>query len=289
MRRTNDVTRPIKECPCCSNVVEGRIKRGLIRGTLHDGPAAIVDLIPVGGKLIWRSAKEVVKILLKTDMDKWGDEVEKWIYKDIEVEYRCPKCGKQWREKQPLTESEYKQVVNGIIEQAKAIISRSPSQNNKKQPKNDNKLATANQQEEKNMSMRLQIPYHELVLYISRNFQQEQVSQIGLAYVDESTIKLSAVVKLFIFSKAVDVNITVKEVKGSDVILSYQSGKLIELMVKGWLKWFGDAVKDILEEQDNNTLLVDLNKIEQLKPVLEKVEIQSINFEPDYINLCFGV
>lgn len=85
--------RYIKDCSNCSNVVEGKVKRGLIRGTLHDGPAAVVDLIPVGGKLIWKGTKEVVKILLRTDMDKWGDEVEKWVYKDIEVEYHCPKCG----------------------------------------------------------------------------------------------------------------------------------------------------------------------------------------------------
>jgi hypothetical protein len=61
----------------------------------------------------------------------------------------------------------------------------------------------------------------------------------------------------------------------------------IELMAKGFLKWHEDDVKDLLEEHDNNTLLVHLDKIDELKTVLEKVQIQSISFEPDYINLCF--
>ena len=282
----NGIQRYVKVCPHCSNVVEGKVKRGLIRGTLHDGPAAVVDLIPVGGKLIWKGTKEVVKILLRTDMDKWGDEVEKWVYKDIEVEYHCPKCGKQWTEKQALTESEYKQVVTGIIEKTKAIILRQSPQNKKLSKKN--KLEIANQQDNKERFMRLQIPYNELEQYISKNFQQKQVSQIALAYVDESTIKVSAVVKMLI-SKAVDVNISIKEVAGSDVTLTYQAGMAIELMAKGALKWFKDSVEDILEEQDNNALLVHLEKIDQLKPVLEKVEMRSISFEPNDINLGFSL
>ena len=282
----NGIQRYTKGCPNCSNGVEGKVKRGLIRGTLHDGPAAVVDLIPVGGKLIWKGTKEVVKILLRTDMDKWGDEVEKWIYKDIEVEYHCPKCGKQWTEKQPLTESEYKQVVTGILEQTKAIFLRQSPQNKKLSKKN--KLEIANQQDNKERFMRLQIPYNELEQYISKNFQQKQVSQISLAYVDENTIKLSAVVKMVI-SKAVEVNISINEVAGSDITLTYQAGMAIELMAKGALKWFKDSIEDILEEQDNNTLLVHLEKIDQLKLVLEKVELQSISFEPDYINLSFGL
>ena len=273
------------DCPNCSNVVEGKIKRGLIRGTLHDGPAAVVDLIPVGGKLVWKGMKEVVKLLLRTDMDKWGDEVEKWVYKDIEVEYHCPKCGKQWTKTQPLSESEYKQMVSGIIEQAKGMIFRQ-SPNSQKLSNRDNRLASTNQQEIDSRFMRLQIPYNELEQYISKNFQQKQVSQIGLAYVDENTIKVSAVVKMII-SKEVDVNVSIKEVDGNDVTLTYQAGIAVELIAKGALKWYEDVVKDLLEEQDNNTLLVHLDKIDKLKTVLEKVEIQSINFDPEYINLRF--
>lgn len=84
----------IQECSNCSNVVVGREKRGIIRDALHGGPGTAVEFIPVGGKLIWKASKEIVLRLLRTDMEKWGDELEKWIYKDIQVEYECPKCGK---------------------------------------------------------------------------------------------------------------------------------------------------------------------------------------------------
>lgn len=139
--------------------------------------------------------------------------------------------------------------------------------------------------------MRLQIPYNEFEQLLSKYFQQKLVSKIRLTYVDESTIKVSAVVmiKLKVAKATVPVkeNFSVKKVDGSDVTLTYQAGKCIDLMEERLLEFYEDVVKDILEEQDNHTLLVHLDKIDKQNTILEKVEIQSISFEPDYINLCF--
>ncbi len=139
--------------------------------------------------------------------------------------------------------------------------------------------------------MRLQIPYNELEQFLSENFQQKMVSKIRLAYVDESTIQVSAVVKikLKVVEATIPVkeNVSVKKVDGSDVTLTYQAGMAFELMWERVLKLCEDVAKDMLEKQDNNTLLVRLGKIDKLNIVLKKVEMQSISFEPDYINLCF--
>ncbi|WP_294242858.1 hypothetical protein, partial [Pseudobutyrivibrio sp.] len=117
------------------------------------------------------------------------------------------------------------------------------------------------------------------------------VSKIRLAYVDESTIQVSAVVKikLKVVEATIPVkeNVSVKKVDGSDVTLTYQAGMAFELMWERVLKLCEDVAKDMLEKQDNNTLLVRLGKIDKLNIVLKKVEMQSISFEPDYINLCF--
>ena len=72
--------RYIQECTNCGNVVVGREKRGFIRDALHGGPGTAVEFILVGGKLIWKASKEIVLRLLRTDMEKWGDELEKWIW-----------------------------------------------------------------------------------------------------------------------------------------------------------------------------------------------------------------
>ena len=139
--------------------------------------------------------------------------------------------------------------------------------------------------------MRLQIPYNEFEQLLSKYFQQQLIRQINLAYGDESTIQVSAVVKikLKVMEATVPVkeNVSVKKVDGSDVTLTHQTGMAIGLKWEQVLELCEDVVKDMLEVQDNHTVLVHLDKIDKLNTILEKVEMQSISFEPDYINLCF--
>lgn len=138
--------------------------------------------------------------------------------------------------------------------------------------------------------MRLLIPYNEFEQLLSKYFQQKMIRQIKLAYVDESTIQVSAVVKikLKVAEATIPVNekVSVKMVADSDITLTH-AGMAFDLKWEQVLELCEDVVKDMLEVQDNHTVLVHLNKIDKLNTILEKVEMQSISFEPDYINLCF--
>ena len=138
--------------------------------------------------------------------------------------------------------------------------------------------------------MRLQIPYNEFEQLLSEYFQQKMIHQIKLAYVDESTIQVSAVVKIKL--KVAEATIPVKEkvsvkmVADSDITLTH-AGMAFDLKWEQVLELCEDVVKDMLEVQDNHTVLVHLDKIDKLNTILEIVEIRSIRFEPDYINFCF--
>ena len=133
--------------------------------------------------------------------------------------------------------------------------------------------------------MRLQIPYNEFEQLLSEYFQQKMIRQIKLAYVDESTIQVSAVVKIKL--KVAEATIPVKEkVVDSDITLTH-ARMAFDLKWEQVLESCEDVVKDMLEVQDNHTVLVHVDKINKLNTILEKVEMQSISFEPDYINLCF--
>ena len=138
--------------------------------------------------------------------------------------------------------------------------------------------------------MRLQIPYNEFEQLLSEYFQQKMIRQIKLAYVDESTIQVSAVVKIKL--KVAEATIPVKEkvsvkmVADNDITLTH-AGMAFDLKWEQVLELCEDVVKDMLEVQDNHTVLVHVDKIDKLNTILEKVEMQSISFEPDYINLCF--
>ena len=138
--------------------------------------------------------------------------------------------------------------------------------------------------------MRLLIPYNEFEQLLSEYFHQKMIRQIKLAYVDESTIQVSAVVKIKL--KVAEATIPVKEkvsvkmVADSDITLTH-AGMAFDLKWEQVLELCEDIVKDMLEVQDNHTVLVHVDKIDKLNTILEKVEMQSISFEPDYINLCF--
>ena len=138
--------------------------------------------------------------------------------------------------------------------------------------------------------MRLQIPYNEFEQLLSKYFQQKLINRIRLAYVDESTIQVSAVVKIKL--KVAEATIPVKEkvsvkmVADSDITLTH-AGMAFDLKWEQVLELCEDVVKDMLEVQDNHTVLVHVDKIDKLNTILEKVEMQSISFEPDYINLSF--
>jgi len=269
----------IQECTNCGNVVVGREKRGLIRDALHGGPGTAVEFIPVGGKLIWKASKEIVLRLLRTDMEKWGDELEKWIYKDIQVEYECPKCGQKWTETHPLSESEYKQVLNDYITKVTDLVTLNKSETKKL---DNSKINTfMNNQESIGMKMSLQIPYKELEAFVLKRYNQ----QVKLGFVDEKTISTSKKVVI----KDATVNISIDQIAGNDIMLHYQAGFGIEWIIKGVLMWFKETISGFVDELEENKLLIHFDRIEQLNNMLEKIEIKAITFDNLNANVAFRV
>ena len=269
----------IQECANCGNVVVGREKRGFIRDALHGGPGTAVEFIPVGGKLIWKASKEIVLRLLRTDMEKWGDELEKWIYKDIQVEYECPKCGKTWTETHPLSESDYKQMIADYVSKVKDLATLNKSE--AKKPTISKRVMVMNHQESIGMNMKLQITYDELEAFVLKKYDQ----QVKLGFVDEKTISVTKKVVI----KDATVNVSVDKIAGNDILLSYQAGFGIEWIIKGALMWFKETIKDFVEELEDNKLLIHLDKIDQIGGMLDKIEILDITFDEVNANVAFKV
>lgn len=259
----------IQECTNCDNVVVGKEKRGFLRDALHGGPGTAVEFIPVGGKLIWKVSKEIVLCLLRTDMDKWGDELEKWIYKDIQVEYECPKCGKTWTETHPLSESEYKQMIADYITKVKDLATLKKSE--AKKPDTGKRIMVMSHQESIGMNMKLQIPFNELEAFALKRYNQ----QVKLGVVDKKTISVTKKVVI----KDATVNISVDQIAGNDISMSYQAGFGIEWIIKGALMWFKETISGFVEEQEDNKLLLHLDRIEQLSTILDKIEIKAVSFD----------
>ena len=279
INKQNMKQRYIQECTNCNNVVVGREKRGFIRDALRGGPGTAVEFIPVGGKLIWKASKEIVLRLLRTDMEKWGDELEKWIYKDIQVEYECPKCGKTWTETHPLSESDYKQMIADYITKVKELATLNKSEN--KKPDIGKRIMVMNRQESIGMNMKLQIPYNELEAVLMKKYDQ----QVKLGLANENTISITKKVVI----KDATVNVSIDNIAGNDIILSYQAGFGIEWIIKGVLIWFKDTISGFVDELEDNKLLLHLDRIEQLNTILEIIEIKAVNFDELNANVALIV
>lgn len=136
--------------------------------------------------------------------------------------------------------------------------------------------------------MEVRIKYTEIQEFILKNFQKE----VGLAYVDPSTVSVSTKIKVFAFVKNVGVDLKVEKLEGSILHLVY-SGKLgIELLISpaiSFLKKLVPEKTNLISQGTGNRVFVNLAEIDQLKAVLDKVELQSISFDETHVIVEAGL
>lgn len=136
--------------------------------------------------------------------------------------------------------------------------------------------------------MEVRIKYTEIEGFIKKNFQKE----VGLAYVDPSTVSVSTKVKVFAFVKNVGVDLKVEKLEGSILHLVY-SGKLgIELLISpaiSFLKRLVPEKTNLISQGTGNRVFVNLAEIDQLKAVLDKVELKSISFDENHVIVEAGL
>ena len=53
--------------------------------------------------------------------------------------------------------------------------------------------------------------------------------------------------------------------------------------------WFKESIKDFVEEQEDNKLLIHLDKIDQIDAMMDRIEILDITFDKVNANVAFKV
>ena len=136
--------------------------------------------------------------------------------------------------------------------------------------------------------MEVRIKYTEIEGFIKKNFQKE----VGLVYVDPSTVSVSTRIQVFAFVKNVGVDLKVEKLEGSKLPLVY-SGKLgIELLISpaiSFLKRLVPEKTNLISQGTGNKVFVNLAEIDKLKAVLDKVELQSISFDETHVIVEAGL
>lgn len=130
--------------------------------------------------------------------------------------------------------------------------------------------------------MEVRIKYTEIQEFILNNFHKE----VGLTYVDSSTVSVSTRIQVFAFARNVGVDLKVEKLEGSILHLVY-SGKLgIELLISpaiSFLKKLVPEKTNLISQGTGSRVFVNLAEIDQLKAVLDKVELKSISFDETHV------
>lgn len=136
--------------------------------------------------------------------------------------------------------------------------------------------------------MEVRIKYTEIQEFIKKNFHKE----VGLAYVDPSTVSVSTRIQVFAFARNVGVDLKVEKLEGSILHLVY-SGKFgIELLISpaiSFLKKLVPEKTNLISQGTGNKLFVNLAEIDQLKAVLDKVELKSFSFDETHVIVEAGL
>lgn len=136
--------------------------------------------------------------------------------------------------------------------------------------------------------MEVRIKYTEIQEFILKNFHKE----VGLTYVDPSTVSVSTKVKVFAFVKNVGIDLKVEKLEGTMLHLVY-SGKLgIEMLISpaiSFLKRLVPEKTNLISQGTGNRVFVNLAEIDKLKAVLDKVELQSISFDETHVIVEAGL
>ena len=136
--------------------------------------------------------------------------------------------------------------------------------------------------------MEVRIKYTEIQEFILNNYHKKK----ELTNVDPSTVSVSTKIKVFAFVKNVGVDLKVEELEGSKLPLVYSDKLGIELLISpaiSFLKRLVPEKTNLISQGTGNKVFVNLAEIDQLKAVLDKVELQSISFDETHVIVEAGL
>lgn len=122
--------------------------------------------------------------------------------------------------------------------------------------------------------MKATVSYQELQKLVAEQTQQP----ISFEFVDSKTLKVLYELNLGIMKKKIGVDLKVLDIVGTDLRVRYSGGFGMDGIVGMALGMVRDKIPaGLLEEQSDHVLLVHLDRIDKLKPVLERIELKDLN------------
>lgn len=139
--------------------------------------------------------------------------------------------------------------------------------------------------------MQLTIPFSEIKEIIKK--KSGRSLDFDLTTVNENTVKVSyeAKVKVKFFgeiSKTFSIDVSIDDIVGEDVHLSYDGGLGVDMVVGGILTLVPQLKNtEIADFSQKSHIVLHLAKIEEVHKALQQIDVQRASFEDDKMNIMF--
>ena len=122
--------------------------------------------------------------------------------------------------------------------------------------------------------MKASISFPELQNIIAEKANQ----QIGFAFVDGKTVRISYPLNLGFIKKDISANLIIKELTGSDLLLQLDAGFGSDTMLATVLSILHNKIPEgLIEKRPDSHIMLHLGQIEQVKSVFEKIDIRDLH------------
>ena len=130
--------------------------------------------------------------------------------------------------------------------------------------------------------MKASVSYQELQKIVTEQTKQP----ISFEFVDNKTLKVLYELNLGLMKKKVGINLKVLDIVGPDLRVKYSAGFGMDGVVGMALNMVRDKIPaGLLEEQPDHVMLVHLDKIDKVKPVLERIDLKDVNMLAEALEL----
>ena len=109
--------------------------------------------------------------------------------------------------------------------------------------------------------------------------------EIALSAINERTVKAEAKVSVKVpflgeIEKSIGVNVSVEKIEGNEVHLQYEGGMGTDMIIGGLLTFLSSSpALKLMGKTQGNGIVVHLDEVEEVRKVLEMVELTGIMFQ----------
>lgn len=134
--------------------------------------------------------------------------------------------------------------------------------------------------------MKASISFDELQSLLAEKTHQN----IGFSFLDPKTVRVTYPINLGFIKKDISANLIIKDLCGSDLLVQLSAGMGTDTLLTTVLSLLKNKIpEDLIEKRPDSHLMLHLGKIEQVKTVLEKIDVSDLHVTADGLEVEGGL